>query len=254
MSTLFHLTALAELAYFAQAARFEAEARAGVWKICSGEPVADLNYLFVSRGSADSLAALREMVADLDRRFIPFVCMVAPDVAPRLEATCREAGLVHVADWPLMVCPASSVVAHEKEGIVVHPVETEADARDAAAALSGAFRVALDSTLRAVPFETACVPGIEIYLARVDGKAVSTVSTTRHDRIVGIWAMATLPEHQGKGAGKVLLSQVMERHRRRGAESFFLGATAAGFPLYEKLGYRTVAIAPVWVRGETHQA
>jgi hypothetical protein len=35
---------------------------------------------------------------------------------------------------------------------------------------------------------------------------------------------------------------------------FFLGATPAGFPLYEKLGFETQVVASVWVSGETSQA
>lgn len=181
------------------------------------------------------------------------MCVVAPDVAAALKETCERAGLVCAVDWPLMACPASAVVTHAKAGVVVQTVLTQADARDMAAALAGAVQMPLEAVLRAVPLETAQVPGIGVYLARVDGRVASTVTTTPHDRIVGIWAMATLPE-QGEGVGRVLLSQVMDEQRRRGAEAFFLGATPTGRPLYEKLGYRTLAGAEVWVRGETHQA
>ena len=72
--------------------------------------------------------------------------------------------------------------------------------------------------------------------------------------VSGIWSMGTLPDEQGKGIGKVLLSQVMDGYRHAGTEAFFLGATPAGQPLYEKLGYREVSRAQVWVRGETGQA
>jgi ribosomal protein S18 acetylase RimI-like enzyme len=82
----------------------------------------------------------------------------------------------------------------------------------------------------------------------------STVTATWHGSVVGIWAMGTAPEAQGSGVGKALLSRVMHDARARGAEAFFLGATPSGFPLYERLGYATVADCPIWVRGVTHQA
>ena len=88
----------------------------------------------------------------------------------------------------------------------------------------------------------------------VDGRVQSTVTVTHHGPVVGVWAMGTGPEAQGKGAGKALLSRVMSEYRERGARDFFLGATPSGFPLYERLGYRTVCNAPIWVRGVTHQA
>jgi predicted N-acetyltransferase YhbS len=66
--------------------------------------------------------------------------------------------------------------------------------------------------------------------------------------------MGTIAAAQGKGIGRALLSTVMAAEREAGAEAFFLGATPAGRPLYERLGYRTVFSAEVWVRGETNQA
>jgi predicted N-acetyltransferase YhbS len=66
--------------------------------------------------------------------------------------------------------------------------------------------------------------------------------------------MGTLEEAQGQKIGKALLSRVMFDARQAGAAAFFLGATPAGFPLYQRLGYETLYTAQVWVRGETHQA
>jgi hypothetical protein len=54
--------------------------------------------------------------------------------------------------------------------------------------------------------------------------------------------------------GLQLLSTAMVQARNNGARRFFLGATPAGFRLYEGLGFETVCSARVWVSGETHQA
>ncbi len=66
--------------------------------------------------------------------------------------------------------------------------------------------------------------------------------------------MATPPEHQRKGLGQALLSQVIDDYRRRGMRRFHLGATEAGRALYEGLGVRTVAEAPVWLLAAEGQA
>jgi hypothetical protein len=42
--------------------------------------------------------------------------------------------------------------------------------------------------------------------------------------------------------------------RFSGARRFFLGATPAGFRLYESLGYTTNVVTQVWASGETHRA
>jgi len=203
----------------ASAEKFEAEAGPGIWKVISGEPVADLNYLMITAATPVAIESFQRHVADLDRRELPFACMVGSEVADALKPVCAGAGLVHATDWPLMVCPASAVQAHVKEGVSVHRVETEQDATDSARLLSEAFHMPLDSVRRVVPLAMAQLPGIEVQLARVGGRASSSVTVTRHDQVVGIWGMGTPPEEQGKGLGKVLLSQVMEEHRRRGAEA-----------------------------------
>ena len=74
-----------------------------------------------------------------------------------------------------------------------------------------------------------------------------TVSLTPTGDTAGITLMATPPEHQGKGMGRALLSQVIDDYRRRGVRRFHLGATDAGRPLYASLGFELVAELPVWI-------
>jgi GNAT superfamily N-acetyltransferase len=252
--TLFRLTGHAMVAYMSFASHFETRARPGFWCVLSGEPVADLNYLLVTEHGPGVVASFERQVSELDRRDLPFACMVGPDAVDGMAPVCRTVGLVHAVDWPLMVCAAAGVEPHADPAVDVRPVESEGDAVDFATILADSFHLPKESIRRAMPLATAGLPGVDIHVARVSGRPVSTVTATRHDRIVGIWAMGTVRAHQGRGVGRVLLSQVMDEHRRRGADAFFLGATPSGKPLYDKLGYRTIAEAQVWVRGETHQA
>jgi ribosomal protein S18 acetylase RimI-like enzyme len=241
------------LGYFSRAERFEARVETGVWLILTGESVADLNYIVVATDSADVVPTFESYVDVCGERDLPFAAMFDPEVNRAVVQAAERSGLVHAGAWPLMVCPADGVRAYPKPGIEVLPLEGAADAEGVSDVLAGAFRMPIDSVRRSRHLEICKIPGFEIYVARQDGRVVSTVSATWHDRLVGIWAMGTSPEAQGKGAGKALLSQVMAEHHDRGAEAFFLGATPSGKPLYERLGYRTVAEAQVWVRGESHQ-
>ena len=82
---------------------------------------------------------------------------------------------------------------------------------------------------------------------------MSTVTTTSGGKVVGIWSMATAPEHQRQGAGRATLAAVMAHHRQRGAGLFYLGATPVGKALYEGAGFRTVEETPIWVAGQSAQ-
>jgi GNAT superfamily N-acetyltransferase len=250
---LMHLCGLTMLGFFSRSERFEARVAPGLYLILTGEPVTDLNYIVVATDSADIVPTFESYLTVCDERDLPFAAMFDPEVDESLLLAAERSGLVHAGAWPLMLCPAHGVQGYPRPGVEVLPLESAADAEGVAAALAGAFSMPINSARRTRPLEICRMPGFEIYVAREDGRVVSTVSVTRHDRLVGIWAMGTLPEAQGKGAGKALLSQVMLEHCGRGAEAFFLGATPSGKPLYERLGYRGVAEAQVWVRGESHQ-
>jgi hypothetical protein len=45
----------------------------------------------------------------------------------------------------------------------------------------------------------------------------------------------------------------MHDHLKRGAETFYLIATAAGKPLYDDLGFETVDELSIWLVGESSQ-
>ena len=46
----------------------------------------------------------------------------------------------------------------------------------------------------------------------------------------------------------------MAAAQESGVKRFFLGATPAGYRLYEGLGYETQLVTRAWVSGETNQA
>jgi GNAT superfamily N-acetyltransferase len=78
------------------------------------------------------------------------------------------------------------------------------------------------------------------WLLEADGSVVSAVVSTHVDDIVGIWAMATPPQHARHGYGRALLGSVLADAASQGARIGLLGATEAGYPLYESTGWRTV--------------
>jgi N-acetylglutamate synthase-like GNAT family acetyltransferase len=117
-----------------------------------------------------------------------------------------------------------------------------------------AYSMPKDSVLRALPASLFDIPGADVYVARLNGEAVGSVTLTYHGDTCGIWAMGTVAARQRGGIGRRLLSNALVQARDNGIRRFFLGATPAGFRLYEGLGFNTVCSARVWVSGETHQA
>ncbi len=80
---------------------------------------------------------------------------------------------------------------------------------------------------------------MQIWLLEDDGTPVSTVTGTFAGDTFSVWCMST-PERLGRrGYGRALLATVLKQARDRGARTALLGATPAGYPLYEASGWTT---------------
>jgi len=89
---------------------------------------------------------------------------------------------------------------------------------------------------------------LHIYIARLDGEPASTVVTFDVDDDASVWCVATMPEARGKGLSTALMCQALHDARQRGQETTTLQATAAGAPVYERLGYLDFGALQMWER------
>jgi GNAT superfamily N-acetyltransferase len=80
------------------------------------------------------------------------------------------------------------------------------------------------------------------YLGYADGLAVASSATVVTAGVVGVYAVGTLPGHQHKGYAEAVMRYALTDARRRtGVEHTTLQSSEAGFRLYERMGYRTIA-------------
>jgi GNAT superfamily N-acetyltransferase len=71
---------------------------------------------------------------------------------------------------------------------------------------------------------------------------VSTVLAATVDDAACVWCMATPKRFARRGYGRALLSEVLRRAKTSGAHVALLGATAAGKPLYDATGWKTLEL------------
>lgn len=90
--------------------------------------------------------------------------------------------------------------------------------------------------------------GLEVWLAFVDGVPVSTATGLTRGGSVGIFDVATPPEHRRKGYGAAVTAKAAAEGFAAGASSAFLQSSEIGFPVYEALGFRTVTTYIVLAR------
>jgi GNAT superfamily N-acetyltransferase len=209
------------------------------------EPLADFNVLTLG-SDPDAEGFLIWSVARAEARGRPLLATMSPHVAPALAPVARRLGLKPAGTAPLMVLRASTPVRPSRPVKVVRALghELVGIAGDLAAA---AFDIPRDVVARCIDVGVTETAGVETYVAWGDSGPTSAVTVTPAGNTAGISLMATLPEHQGNGMGRALLTQVMDDYRRRGVERFYLGATEAGRPLYASLGFEAIAELSAWV-------
>ena len=251
-SVLRRLTAEAFVSFLSESENFQAVMSPGCAMALCNEPVADLNGIIVGRGASEvSFAEACRSCLDRD---LPFLAIVFPEAGDRIKEVAAELGLVHAVDFPFMVLDDEPIEPTGSEAVVVERASGPEAALQSARVLCAAFNMPEESVLRALPASILESPGLDVFLASRDDRGVGSVTLTHHGDTVGIWAMGTDPEVQKRGIGRRLLSTAIAAARSRGARQFFLGATPAGYRLYESLGFETRVVTTVWVSGETSQA
>jgi GNAT superfamily N-acetyltransferase len=76
------------------------------------------------------------------------------------------------------------------------------------------------------------------YAGRLNGTAVATTSLLLKDGIAGISNVATLPEARQKGIGAAMILAALNDARAAGCQRAILTASAMGYPIYQRLGFR----------------
>ncbi|HXQ45118.1 MAG TPA: GNAT family N-acetyltransferase, partial [Caulobacteraceae bacterium] len=191
----------------------------------TGEPLADFNGLTIGP-NPDAEGFLTRSIARVSERGLPLVAVMSPYVAPALAPIAARLGLTPAGEPPLMVLRAGTAARASRPIKVTRALGADL-VRIAGDLAAAAFGLPRDAVARCIDVGITETAGVAAYIAWDDDEPVSAVTVTPTGTAAGIWGMATPPEHQGKGAGRALLAQVIDDYRRRGVERFFLVATEA---------------------------
>jgi len=92
----------------------------------------------------------------------------------------------------------------------------------------------------ALPPRLLSTPGWRVWLAYRHERPSAAAYTYDDGTAVGVYWLATLPEHRSAGLGRAIMTTAVAAYPSR---VFTLATTDAGRPLYESLGFRAVATA-----------
>lgn len=155
---------------------------------------------------------------------------------------------------PGMVLDSRGPDADPPVGVAIRTVATEHD-REAwlEAGLGGFASDEMDrEALRSVASHLGAVTGGSVmsFYGLTDDRPVATaqVFVDPESRFGVVGWVGTLPEYRRRGIGRAVTRVAANAGFDMGAELVGLQATSAGFPIYEKLGFRTISSYKVWFR------
>jgi hypothetical protein len=88
--------------------------------------------------------------------------------------------------------------------------------------------------------EVVAIPGVKIYVGRVEGEPVTTAIGWTANAATGIFQVATAPASRGRGYGAAVTSRAVLDGFAAGADLAWLQASGPGERLYRSLGFRQV--------------
>ncbi|HEY7720024.1 MAG TPA: GNAT family N-acetyltransferase [Pedococcus sp.] len=194
----------------------------------------------------------REVIAPFLDRGLPFMWWLTPSTtSPGLERVLVEAGM-SVEETPGMHRPLTSdgeplPVAPGIEVRVCGPGDQE---QMMGAMLAGfGFPEHLYQPMREL-MGLFAPDRLTHVMALVGGDAVAAGSVWLTGETAGLYNIATVGAHRGRGVGYAVTAALLDVARQRGCTQAVLHATAMGKPVYRRLGFVEVCPTPQYVWGE----
>ncbi|HEY8438474.1 MAG TPA: GNAT family N-acetyltransferase [Candidatus Limnocylindrales bacterium] len=194
---------------------------------------------------------IEEVLAPFRRDAIDMSWMVGPTSTPSdLTARLAADGLVHDEDLPVLGMSLDGWQAHPPAPGLELEWVTDRAAFDAATRVMFAGFGMPDAIFDAFAdrfADTVVGRGAtqRVVLARLEGRPVSTALGFVLDGVIGIFNVATVPDVQRRGAGTSVTRAVIDDGIRQGAISAMLQTSAAGRPVYERIGLHDVGTVTV---------
>jgi GNAT superfamily N-acetyltransferase len=153
-------------------------------------------------------------------------------------------------DVPGMVLAPMPPPAPDAAPVEIVPVRDERDCATGAQVLAAAFGMPPAASGQLFSSRLAGAHDVRAYVGRIDGAIVATSMLIAAGGVAGVWAVATLDAYRGRGIGAAMTRHAVDEGARLGCTSACLQASEMGQPVYERMGFRTVAQYRTYVQKE----
>ena len=186
---------------------------------------------------------LDEAVRLLRRRGAPFVVHLREGTDDHLAACLAGLGLVARSDEPMpgmALQPISSMPPGPAE-LEIRVARDAAVLDDHCRVAAAGFGIDIDIVRSFLTVAALADPATAVYAGYVDGQPVATSLGYRTGDTIGVYNVATVESARRRGYGAAMTRKAIAAGGAAGCSVATLQASAMGFPIYESIGFRTVA-------------
>lgn len=201
-----------------------------------GIAIPQVNGAWVCEDSKSAVAALPEALAEVEGAG-EWPWLQTRLGHERIRQTALALGLTHTELIPGMVVRSGSFV-EARSGVEVGPI-TRDEVEETNRVLAASFDAPVELFSR---FSQAVqrVEEAHWYVARAEGRIVSTGVGLAGHHAIGIFNVATPSQYRGRGYGAAITSHALREGFDEGASFGYLQSSASGHGVYGRLGFRDV--------------
>ncbi len=180
---------------------------------------------------------------------LPVRWLIGTGSAGTIEETFRARGLVLSDEYPAMTAAVADLPEPDLDGVTVETVERDSQRREWDDVFRDAFGLS-DDVAALVAAAHAWPSRHErdrVYLLlRRGGIAVATAMLHSPFGVAGVYGITVRRGYRRQGLGALATLATVRAGAERGATVAMLQATQEGFPVYERLGFRTISAFRSW--------
>jgi GNAT superfamily N-acetyltransferase len=206
----------------------------------SGLPSAFFNGAFAAGVAVDPSSTIASTIDFFGARNLPFLLWVRSGGDDDLVEAGHAAGLRDAGGPPLMILPVIDGIPEPPPGLDVRIASSPDELNDHASVVAGGFGMPIEFARVILGVALLEDPDAAMAVGYIGGRPVTTALLARSGETAGVYNVATLDEHRGRGYGAAATWAVIGEGARRGCTHAVLQSSDAGYPVYARMGFMDV--------------